>query len=90
MTPEMIGILSVGMTLFIGLVGLYGLTLTLWRDVRSDIREVRRIMQGLDKRVSEVEKGVAVLDHRVEVLDNRVEGLGHRVSRIEDHLKLAS
>ncbi len=44
MTPELVGILGVGAALF---VGLGGLTLALWREVRGDVQELRGEMQEL-------------------------------------------
>ena len=63
MTPELIGILSVGAVL---LVGVGGLTLALWRDVgrrierldqrlSADIRDLRADVRGLDRRMARVE-----------------------------------
>ena len=75
-TPELIGIVTVG-------IALAGLNLTIATWLRSDIRDLRITVEGLVGRVADVEKRVAVLDHRVEVLDQRV-------SLIEDQLNLAS
>lgn len=89
MTPELIGILSVGGALFIGLAGLQ---LTLYRglrvdmadlrvEVRAELREVRADVRSLDTRVSAVEQQVARLTGAVEVLA----GLGNgRIARTGD------
>ena len=52
MTPELIGILSVGGALFVGLAGLQ---LALWRDVRSDLRDLRADVRDLDRRLARME-----------------------------------
>ena len=62
MTPELIGILSVGAALF---VGLGGLTLALWRDVRQD----------LGGRVDALTAQVADVDRRLARLEGVIEGL---------------
>ncbi len=52
MTPELIGILSVGAALA---VGLGGLTLALWRDLGRRIERVEDRVADLDRRLARVE-----------------------------------
>ena len=52
MTPELIGILSVGAVL---LVGLGGLTVGMAAWLRADIRDVRVDVRDLDRRLARVE-----------------------------------
>ena len=66
MTPELIGILSVGAALFVGLIGLGGMTLTLWRDVRTDVRDLRTDVRADIRGVR------ADLTARIDRLDDRV------------------
>lgn len=66
MSAELIGILSVGAAL---LVGLGGLILTLGNWLRSDLRE-------LAARVGALERGVGGLEQRIA----RIEGLFERAS----------
>ena len=59
MTPELIGIVSVGVALLVGLGGL-NLTIAAWLrsdigSLRSDIGSLRTEVQGLDRRVSRIE-----------------------------------
>ena len=73
MSAELAGILSVGAAL---LVGLGGLTLALWRDVRADVHALSARVDGLGTRVD-------ALAVRVDALATRVDGLSDRVARLE-------
>ena len=73
MSAELVGILGVGAALF---VGLGGLTLALWRDVRADVHALSARVDGLAARVD----GLAA---RVDALAVRVDGLSDRVARLE-------
>ena len=66
MSAELVAILSVGVALF---VGLGGLTLALWRDVRADVHALSARVDGLAA--------------RVDALAVRVDGLSDRVARLE-------
>lgn len=84
MSPELIGILSVGAAMLIGLGGVVSVNVALYRGLRSDmaalrselkteIAVVRVDVRAVESRVAAVEQGQARLTGAVEVL---VAGLG--------------
>ncbi len=79
MSPELIGILSVGAAMLIGLGGVVSVNVALYRGLRSDmaalrgelkaeIAEVRVDVKALESRVAGVEQGQARLTGAVEGL----------------------
>ena len=72
MSAELVGILSVGVALF---VGLGGLTLALWRDVRADVHALSARVDGLATRVDALAVRVDRLSDRVARLEGVVEGV---------------
>ena len=79
MSAELIGILSVGAAL---LVGLGGLILTLGQWVRRDVRALSR---DLTLKLTAVENRVAALENRVAAVERRqarLEGLIEGVARV--------
>jgi len=70
MTPELIGILSVGAALF---VGLGGLILTVAARVNARIDRLEDRFEALESR----------MDARFESLETRIDTLSERVARIE-------
>ena len=75
MSAELIGILSVGAALFVGLIGLGGLTLALWRDVRADIHDIRADVRRLDARLDAMAARLDALTERVARLEGVLEGV---------------
>ena len=84
MSPELIGILSVGAAMLIGLGGVVSVNVALYRGLRSDmaalrselkseIAVVRVDVRAVESRVAAVEQGQARLTGAVDVL---VAGLG--------------
>ncbi len=79
MSPELIGILSVGAAMLVGLGGVVSVNVALYRGLRSDmaalrdefkseIGVVRMDVRALETRVAAVEQGQARLTGAVEVL----------------------
>jgi hypothetical protein len=68
------------------LLGLGGLTLALWRDVRSDIRALSVRIDTISERLARVEVRVGRLEDRVGGLEERVAMIDGRVAGIEGQL----
>ncbi len=65
MSPETIAIVSVG-------IGLAGLTVGLWRDVRGDVRKLTERVDELTHRVNDLAERVARIEGVIEgVLGSR-------------------
>jgi len=68
------------------LLGLGGLTLALWRDVRADIRSLSSRMDEFSDRLGRVEVRVARLEERIAGVDERLARVQERVAGIDKRL----
>lgn len=75
MTPELIGTLSVGAAL---MVGLGGPTLALWRDVG---RHIERLDQRLSADIGDLRGDVRDLDRRLARVEGVIAGLAYANGR---------
>ncbi|MCY3958846.1 MAG: hypothetical protein OXG65_11190 [Chloroflexi bacterium] len=76
MSPELIGILSVGVTLLVGLLGLGGLIVGLSPRLHSELRsDVRQFREENSRQHGELAARIDALNARVDGLNARVDGL---------------
>ena len=95
MSPELIGILSVGAALLVGMGGIVSLNIALYRGLRADMRsdmaalrsEIRTdivvLREDVKTDIAAVREDVKALEGRVVALDGRVVALDGRVVALD-------
>ena len=79
MSPELIGILSVGAAVLVGMIGMVSVTVALYRGLRADITamrsEIRAEFAAVREDVKALEGRVAVVEQGQARLAGEIEGL---------------
>ena len=76
MTPELIGIITVG-------IALAALNFTMFNMINKRLERLEDRISNLENRVSGLEAHVASLGNRVSGLENRVSDMDRRLARLE-------
>ena len=86
MSPELIGILTVGAILFSGVVALAGMMVTTARGLRDGLAQVSQDVKGLEGRLVAMGGQVSELRERMAHLEGLLEGLREAIT----HSRVAS